>query len=244
MYPRAKHYPSPIPSGSADVNVGRVERALSVAGGIALTVAGLRKRNLAGFAGALGGIALIYRGISGHCGIYERLGRDSSRSDDEPHPVHVQTAMSIARPRAEVYAVWRNLENLPLFMKHLASVRAIDERRSEWSAEIPGRVGSLHWEAEIVEEEPDRRIAWRSVAGADVDNSGQVEFSDSSDGQTTELLAEIAYRPPAGYLGAQLGRLLNPAFERMIHEDLRRFKEMMEGGKLGEKGLRSRGAEA
>ena len=236
MYSRSRFYPSPIPSGSADVNVGRFERVLSVGSGILMAVSGIRSRSLLGIAGAITGAGLIYRGLSGHCDLNARFGRDSSRSDDQPRPVHVRTSMTVAKPRDEVYAAWRKLENLPSFMKHLSAVQTLDERRSEWSAEIPGKLGTVSWEAEIVNEDPGRRIVWRSVAGADVDNSGQVEFADAPGGRGTELRAEIAYRPPAGYIGAQMGKWLNPAFERMVREDVRRFKELMEAGEFAGEG--------
>lgn len=233
MYLRSRRYPAPIAGGSAEINVGRVERALSVAGGILLTARGLHKGGLGGLARALGGAALVYRGVTGHCKVYAMTGHDTARTDDAPGPVHVQTAMTVGKPRDEVFAVWRQLDLLPNFMKHLDSVRSLDDKRSEWIADVPGHLGKLQWEAEIVDEEPGRRIAWRSVAGADISNSGLVEFADAPGGNGyTQLRAEIAYRPPAGYLGATMGKWLNPAFERMVREDLRRFKQMMEAGSL------------
>ena len=58
------------------------------------------------------------------------------------------------RPRYQVYAFWRNLENLPRFMKHLANVKEIDSAHSHWEAIIPGNLGRLKWNAIVVKEEP------------------------------------------------------------------------------------------
>ena len=77
-----------------------------------------------------------------------------------------------------------------------------------------------------------RRLAWRSEPGADVDNAGEVVFEDAPGGRGTEVHVHLSYRPPAGAAGKAAARLLNPVFEQMVKEDIRRFKHVLEAGEL------------
>src|SRR5205823_14253985 len=80
----------------------------------------------------------------------------------------VEKSFTIQRPAAELYAAWRDLENLPRFMKHLKSVKMLDGRRSHWVAEGPMGV-SAEWDAEVITERPNELIGWRSLEGSSVD---------------------------------------------------------------------------
>ncbi len=66
--------------------------------------------------------------------------------------LNIRVSMVVNKPREEVYTMWRNLSNLPLFMKHLERVEEQDELFSNWVMEIPGKIGTLQWHAEIVKE--------------------------------------------------------------------------------------------
>ena len=215
------------------VNVGSNERALSVAGGAVLALLGLRARSLGGLVAVGAGAALIHRGYSGHCNVYAALGQNTA---DAPaagkyfeNGIHVEVAYTIEKPRAELYAFWRNFENLPRFMDHLQSVRVLDEKRSHWVANAPaGR--TVEWDAEIINEKMDELIAWRSLAGADVDNAGSVRFVDAPGDRGTEVRVVLDYIPPAGRVGKWVATLFGEAPEIQIKEDLRRFKRLMETG--------------
>jgi uncharacterized membrane protein len=141
-------------------------------------------------------------------------------------------SVTINKPREQVYAYWRKLENLPQFMKHLARVTQLDNKNSHWEAEIPGNLGTLEWDATITAETPGERIAWQSVAEATVDNAGEVIFRDAPGDYGTELHATISYRPPVGDLGKAVSSLVNKRFEEMIKADLQRFKRMVETGEI------------
>ena len=89
--------------------------------------------------------------------------------------MELTSTTTVTRPPEEVYAFWRQLDRLPTFMAHLDEVRATDQRRSHWKASAPfGR--SVEWDAETTDDVPGQRIAWRSLDGADVPNSGEVRF--------------------------------------------------------------------
>jgi uncharacterized membrane protein len=141
----------------------------------------------------------------------------------------VRKTTSIGRPPEYLYRFWRKFQNLPNVMKHLESVEEIDHVRSHWVAKAPaGR--TVEWDAIIEVDEPNRRIVWRSVENADVDNAGSVEFLPGPRG--TEVKVELQYRPPAGVLGKAIATMFMEEPSMQIAEDLHRFKQLMEAGEV------------
>ncbi len=122
-----------------------------------------------------------------------------------------------------MYAYWRQLNNLPLFMAHLHDVEVLDSKRSHWTIKLAGNV-KLEWDAEITEDKPGEELAWRSTEGAAIANAGKVRFRDTEE-DSTEILVTFTYRPPAGFVGAGLARLMNPAFAQLVRHDIIRFKQ-------------------
>jgi uncharacterized membrane protein len=88
------------------------------------------------------------------------------------------------------------------------------------------------WDAEIIDDRPNELIAWRSLDGATVDNSGVVRFKPAPDGQGTEVHVELHYKPPAGKIGATIAKLFGEAPEQQVRDDLRAFKQVMEIGEI------------
>lgn len=204
-----------------NVNVGRSERIVSAVSGSILLFNALRRGKpiqtlLAGY--------LVFRGATGHCSAYQAIGK---KSIDKVQNINIKTNLSINRPVSEVYTFWRKLENLPLFMDHLESVREINEKTSEWKAKIPGGMGTIDWKSVIVEDEPNDRIGWRSLPGSEIETAGNVHFRDAGS-FGTNVYAVISYKAPGGQVGETIGRLLNPAFENMVKSDLKNFKTYME----------------
>lgn len=214
-----------------DTNVGDTERVLSTLGGGTLLYLGLRQRSPTGWLGVAIGGALVYRGMTGYCAMYERMGVSSANEGYEVEPIEITETLTINKPRAEVYRAWQKLENLPRFMTHLDTVRELGAGKSFWQAQVPG-YGKIEWYAETTTDEENERIAWRSLAGADLDNSGEVRFSDASDGRGTVVQVNLTYRPPVGLIGAAAARLLNPITAQGIKEEVRRFKQFMETGEI------------
>ena len=140
-------------------------------------------------------------------------------------------ALTSNRPAAEVYAFWRDLENLPRFMRHLESVTHTGPGRSRWKVKGPAGT-SVEWDAEIVEDKPSEIIAWRSLPGSSVENGGFVRFRSAPGGQGTEVKVHLEYRPPAGRLGSAIATLFGENPEQQLQEDLRRFKQVMETGEI------------
>lgn len=213
--------------GTQTINVSEKERLISVGVGAFLFTRGLKKFSL--LKAALGGY-LIYRGVSGHCPAYSQMQRSLYTS--KPESVNIKTQLIVNKPKDEVFAFWRKLDNLPLFMKHLKRVHVLDDKRSQWAVEVPGNLTSLEWEAEIVKEEEGSLLAWRSLPGSKIENAGKVQFRDALGHQGTELNVVITYHPPAGKFGEGLATLLNPVFTRLIKQDIANFKEYIENGAL------------
>jgi uncharacterized membrane protein len=213
-----------------DINVDVPERLLSLAAGSLLLLNGLR--NFGWMRMALGGF-LVYRGATGHCPGYSAMGKP--KLPDPVKNINIRTTVSVNRARNEVYAFWRRLENLPRFMEHLASVQEKDNRTSHWEARVPGGLGTISWDAVIVEEHEGSFIGWNSLPGATVENAGKVEFRELGDGWT-ELNVVITYRAPLGAAGQGLSALLNPVFEKLIREDIKNFKHFVERGGMSASG--------
>ena len=145
--------------------------------------------------------------------------------------MQARTAVTIKRPVEEVYAFWRDLTNLPTFMIHLASVEATGNGRSHWTANAPaGR--TVEWDAEIVEDKPNERIAWRSLEGSQVSNSGSVSFAPRAGYGGTEVRVELSYDPPGGALGKVVAKLFGEEPQQQITDDLRRLKQVLETGEV------------
>jgi uncharacterized membrane protein len=144
---------------------------------------------------------------------------------------------TIRKAPSQVYEFWRRLENLATFMAHLDEVRATDGRHSHWTASAPfGR--SVEWDAETTEDVPGERIAWRSLDGADVPNSGQVRFKPAPGGRGTEVYVLLSYEMPGGALGRAAAKYFGEEPSQQLDDDLRRFKQVIETGEV----VRSDGA--
>ena len=144
---------------------------------------------------------------------------------------HVSKSVTIRRPREEVYRFWRALENLPQFMYHLQAVRSTEGRRSHWTVKAPGG-GTVEWDAELIEDRPNERLAWRSLQGSDVHHEGSVEFRDAPADRGTEIDVSLHYDAPAGQAGTLVATLFGEEPLQQIRDDLRRFKQVMETGEV------------
>lgn len=152
----------------------------------------------------------------------ETPGRDAMR---------VTTGITINRSPEEVYRYWRDFQNLPRFMFHLQSVQATADGRSHWVARGPAGT-TIEWDAEIVQETPNEMIAWRSLPGADVANSGVVRFASAPGGRGTEVAVELEYATRAGAVGDAVARVFGEHPEQQAKDDLRRFKQVLETGEV------------
>jgi uncharacterized membrane protein len=183
---------------------------------------------------ALAGGALIYRGATGYCPMYGAAGISTAHEGVDTREalggrrgINVEKAVTIDKPVEELYRFWRNFENLPRFMSHVESVKPLDGNRSHWV--VKGPAGSrVEWDAEIINEVPNKVIAWKTLRGADVISAGSVNFDPQPDGRGTSVRVRLQYEPPAGKLGAAVAWLFGEEPAQQITEDLRRLKQLLE----------------
>jgi uncharacterized membrane protein len=213
------------------VNVNLPERLVSVFAGSLLFASAVRNMfNSPKWAlteATVGGFLLL-RGTTGNCPLYRQLGRDTNKIES----INIKQSLIVNKPREEVYDFWRNLENLPYFMKHLSKVLQSDDKHSHWEVKLPGNIGPITWNAEIVKEVPNHFIGWRSISGSMIENAGKVEFRDALNGAGTEIQAVISYHAPAGALGTTIAKLINPMFEKLVRQDILNFKHYFEVGEI------------
>jgi uncharacterized membrane protein len=146
--------------------------------------------------------------------------------------VDVTATTTVNKPPQEVYRYWRDLEHLPAFMAHVREVRSLDGgKRSHWVAEAPGR-RTIEWDADVVEDQPDRLIRWRSTGDADIQNAGEVQFQPAPGGRGTEVRVHLSYAQPGGRLGKAVATLFGEAPDQQVRDDLARFKQLLETGQI------------
>ena len=225
-------------ANATPLNIGQNERMMLLAGGLVLAGLGLARKGLFPVLMTAVGGGLVYSAVTGHNPLYRLIGKNTAVKTNsynvavpEKQGVHVTKVMTINRPAAELYNYWRNFENLPRIMRHLEAVKVINQSRSHWKAKAPAGM-TVEWDAEIISEQPNELIAWRSLPESQVPNAGSVRFKQLSDGRGTEVKVQMEYAPPAGQLGAIIAKLFGEEPDQQIGEDLYRFKQMMEAGEV------------
>ncbi len=214
-------------------NVGDEGRVISLMTGLGFTFYGLHRGSWLGAASFLIGASLLHRGWTGYCAMYEQLGIDATTHPPQRPGVRAQHGRKIVakivvdRDRRDVYDFWRNFQNLPRVMRHLESVKVIDQKLSHWTAHAP--LGQkLSWEAEIINERDGELIAWQSLPGSQVDTAGSVHLSDAPTAKGTEITVTLKYDPPGGHFADRLAHLLGQGLEDELLEDLQAFKRSLE----------------
>ena len=167
---------------------------------------------------------------SGHgTGVIADRGSDTRQQLGGRRGIHVEEAVTINKPVADVYRFWRNFENLPQFMNHLDSVAEREAGISHWVACGPAGT-KVEWDARIVNEIDNKVIGWQSLEGSTISTAGSVNFDETSHG--TRVTVRLQYNPPAGRLGAAVARLFGEEPSIQVREDLQRFKQLVETGRV------------
>jgi uncharacterized membrane protein len=188
---------------------------------------GLQQRSLRGVLTAIAGGGLAYHGATAE----KSLGDKVTEAVGLDKALKVEKTVTIRKSAEELYQYWHNFENLPTFMKHVKSVKVMNETRSHWIANAPlGQ--SVEWDADIIKDEPNRLIAWASAENAEVANSGFVRFSPAPGERGTEVKVVMEYEIPGGKVTAAIAKLFGEEPEQQIGDELRRFKQLMEAGEI------------
>jgi uncharacterized membrane protein len=216
--------------GGRMVNVGQTERILSTIAGGALLVFGL-SRSLPGLVITAVGGALAYRGLTGHSLLYERLGIDAggARRNVGNLGVKIDESIVVDAPAQRVYAIWRNLENLPRLLSNVERVEVLDGTRSRWTVKGPASA-PISWDAELINDEPGAIIAWRTLDSTLVNHAGSVTFEPV--GPSTRVHVSLQYDPPGGRFGHAVASLVSADAGSQMARDLAQFKRAVEDGRL------------
>ena len=138
----------------------------------------------------------------------------------------INGSIEVEVPVAQAYEYWRNLENLPSFMKNIEEVRATGPDTTHWV--VKGPLGyRAEFDARTTQDEPNSAIGWNTVDG-DVQTSGQVRFQEVTPNRT-RLEVQMKYAdPPGGRAGEAVSRLTSGP-KAIMEQDLKNFKDLMEG---------------
>jgi len=209
-------------------NVPTAERIASAAIGLTLVGIGARRGSWLGALVAGAGGALVARGLTGRCPVYRM--RAVRKGIEVRRTVTVQ-----ASPR-EVYALWRDLENLPRFMSHVTSVHDQGGGVSHWVIVEAGR--RWEWDARIVEDSPGRRLRWRAVPGGDLRHEGTLDLREAPGDRGTVVDVRMRYQPPGGLaIAGAFGELLRHVQGIQLAGELARLRMLVETGEIAEGAL-------
>jgi uncharacterized membrane protein len=209
-------------------NISDREQTLSALVGAGLLGFGVTQPSWKRWLFFLCGGALLKRGMTGHCDLYEQLHINTRHPSVLPgvqsgRGAKLEHSVDIHCPAQELYLFWRKLDQLSRILRHVESVEQIDGTHSHWV--VRGPFGQqFEWDAEIIKDHEDELIAWRSLSGSTVPNAGSVRFADLGNG-ATRLNVAMEFDSPAGSLGLTFAQLLGASPQRELEEDLAAFKD-------------------
>ena len=141
-----------------------------------------------------------------------------------PRTVRMEGEVSVDVPPAQMFRLWRDVENLPELVSHLESVERQGSRRSRWQMRSGGE-SPLVWDVEADDEIENERLGWHSVRGAPIDSAASITFAPLDDGASTRVRVEVAYAPASQDTALAIGRCV----ER-LGDDLASMKRRVEAG--------------
>ena len=194
------------------------QRALAGAGGAMLATIGYFRGGVKGVAMCALGSALVARATA----------NESLADTLRGHGILVEKTIDVGAPVDQVYAYWRNLANLPMWMSHVREVRPIGENRWHWVVDGPAGV-PVEWDSELLNVEENREMTWHTVGDSDVGSVGRVRFQ--AQGEGTRIHVQMRYLPPGGVLGHAVAKFFGADPKTEMDDDLMRMKAAIETGK-------------
>ncbi len=169
---------------------------------------------------------------AGHGSHYAPL--PSSRRDGVTTAHAVQTILVEAQP---LYELWGDVESIPLWQEHVVAVTRSGDKTSRWVMGNPEdpKAPRLEFDSEIYEDEPGRKIAWRTVAGQandGVEQEGHVTFEPDPAGRGTRVTLVQSTKLPGGAAAAIGAAIAERGPKQTVIENLRHFKQLAEAGEI------------
>ena len=174
---------------------------------------------------AVAGVAALDIYCSRQLSRHDAIGRDSG--SQQP----MREMVTVAASPEACYGLWRDVENFPRFMRHVESVQETGGGQSHWRVKAPGGT-TVEWDSKITADETNRMLAWESLPDASIDHHGCVRFEPAPGGRGTIVNVLMSYAPPAGKIGALPANPTGEEPQQQVHDDLRRFKQLIETGEI------------
>src|SRR5689334_3812022 len=219
------------------INVGDAERIASGTLGALLLAGGASRRFPGGAAAGVLGGALLFRGVSGHCHLYEALHltsadrRQAQAAADPGRSVRVQRTVTVNRPASELYQLLRDPQNLQRVMAFFAHITTDAAGTTHWTMRTP--IGkTLRWDTRGVDDRPGELLSWESTGGSLVRNRGSIRFAPATGHRGTSMTLELAFEPPGGRLGRAAARMLSAVPKAIAFKVLQRIKNLAETGEI------------
>lgn len=216
-------------------NIGTWERVASIAAGVGVLTIGARRGGRMGRMATTAGAGLLARGITGYCPghamvRHRRRRRDTRLALGGDRGAFVREGVTIKAPSEVLYAMWRDPANLQGIVPAVESVERLDDRHARWVTRGSGSV-MTNWNAEVINDVPDRLIGWRSFTGADVAHAGSVTFRPRLPDET-EVTVTLQCEVSGGRVGLTLASVFGGSPRAMVRSALRRWKQLLETGEL------------
>lgn len=200
--------------------MGPGPRLLSLGGGGLLALYGLLRGGISGKIVTVAGLNFLAKGLTnkGLVGMIQPSGENA---------ISVRKNLFVNAPVEEVFNFWQNYDNFPRLMSHLEEVRDLGDGHSHWIAKGPAGV-LVEWDAVITQMQPNRVLAWQSLPGSQVYNTGRVRFTPAGEG--TQVNIHMTYSPPAGAVGHAVAALFGADAQTAMDEDLEKLQSLLETG--------------
>jgi len=162
----------------------------------------------------------------------------SIRERDQAHRlfekgVHVTAVTLVQRPASELYAAWRELENLPRFIDDLVRIDCVDDTTSRWTADAAfNGTTTVQWTAQIINDRPGEVLAWKTVPGSEIELAGSVRFRELPHARGSEVRIALEYVPPIGFVAEAIAKAFTGDANSRVRAALHRFRQVMETGEV------------
>ena len=219
------------------MNLHKLERVGSSVLGALMVAGGLKRRSIGGLAAVLTGSGLLYRGISGHCHVYQALGISTARRTltdavaEASRERRVQRIVTVDKPAAELYALWRDPATLRQVMAPFANLSPAADEGIRWSLRSPlGRL--CVWTSQVVEEREGELLRWESIEGSKMIAGGMLRLAPALGNRGTRVSLSLRFEPPPGLIGHALFSTLRVVPNTISRKALQRFKSLAETGEI------------